>query len=200
VVGVPGAAGEVIVAELVDIFDVRLLPDLGQHRAGKDLGAENGWHFLLLELLDQRRHLLWGWVLERRHLDRPDDLPLVVGREIRVCVVVGQQLPVMRRHVVRRRLEPLIKVVDLGLEFRCVGLVVVGVGRVGLRQHAGCDYGVAAGHGGVGPQVWVRFPAAAGEGEIVDVLVGAEHDGAQLDDLARRGDVLLGQVLGRILE
>ena len=73
------------------------LPICGQHRAGEDLRPEDGRHPLGPHLVDESGDLLRRRVLEVRDLDRADDLPAVVLPEVRVRVVVGQQLAVARR-------------------------------------------------------------------------------------------------------
>ena len=199
-VGVAGTAGEVVVPEAVDVGDTGLLADLGQDGAREDLGPEDGPDLLRLHLPDEVRDLLRGGVLEAGDLDGADDLPPVVGGEVGVGVVVGEQLPVVGRHGGGGGLHASVEIVDLRGEGRSVRPVGGGVGGVGLAQHARRDGGVARGHRGVRPQVRVRLAARLGEREVVQVLARVDRQRAELDHLARRRLVPLGDLLDRVLE
>ena len=192
VLGIARLAGQVVVAQHVDVLDVRFPTDLLEHRAGEHLGPEDRRHALRFDLLDQLGDLARRRILEVRHLDRSDHVPVVLLGEVGVGVVVGEQLA--DRHGGERLAHRRVELVDQGGEGVVVGGVVVGVVGVAGRHVVADDLGVAQRHRRVGPQVRIGLAAVLGEREVVDVLVLGDRLLAELDDLGVVGEVGLGEL------
>jgi hypothetical protein len=109
-----GPAGEVVVAQFVDIADAGLLSDLVEHRGGEHLGAEDGGDADFLDLPDEPGDILRRRVVEVRQLDGPDHRPAVFLGEVGIGVVIGQELGL--EHGGRRRPDGRVEFVDPGGE------------------------------------------------------------------------------------
>ena len=157
--GSPGSPGRSSSRSTSTYFTPASLPICSSTGLGKTSEPKIAGTFVALDLVDERRDLLRRRVLEVRDLDRADDVPAVVAREVRVGVVVGQQLALRARDRGERRAHRRVERVDLRLELVVVGREVVGVGGVALGQVVADDRGVLQRVRRVGPEVRVGLAA-----------------------------------------
>ncbi len=125
-----GSAGQVVVAEVVDVARRRsrsaICSSIGD---GKTSEPKIGCDVLGLDLLDQIDDLGRRWLAEVGRLDRPDHVPAVGVGEVGVGVVVGDQLALFFGDRVEGLTDRGVEVVD-----ECLELVEVGVELLGALR------------------------------------------------------------------
>ena len=139
-------------------------------------------------------------ILEARDLDRSDDPPAVVPAKVRIRVVVGEQRSLALRQRSGGGGHRLVELVDLPRECGVVRFVLRPMLRIATNERVRDDAGVALREWRIRPQVRVRLAAVTREGEIEDVLVGRDRLRSEVDDLRSRSEILLSEVLCRVLE
>ena len=201
VLGLAGRAGQVVVAQDVDVLRRRppcrsaRARGSGRPRSRRSPGPSSP------DLVDERRDLLRRRVLEVGDLDRADDVPAVVAAEVGVGVVVGQQLALGARDRRERRAHRLVELVDLGLELVVVGAEVVRR-RPGSRAERSsrtiCAY-FSAYFGSV-QRCGLGLPPDFGNEKSYAYSLSGIDLRAELDDLGAVLHVRLGELLRRLLE
>ena len=163
---IAGAAGQIIIGQLVNKNGVRLAGDGFQHIAGKLGRPEHYRQPQLPNLVYDICHFPRRRLGEIRGLHRPDNLQSVGDGKISPRVVISNQPAVFRRNRSHRLPYRRVHSIDALAEQLQIFLIILGVVRVQGRQLFLRQLRIAQPQRRVRPQMRVGMPPRFGKAEI----------------------------------